>query len=266
MRSRYSWLLLLIAVLPFQNCVLENAFKTAAASGQESLASEKQPVMGGGDGYDGKLFYNFAESDLCPDGNQARSIIKIRADGQAEALRMNCQERANEILDPSSYSYMPHNTENLIFGAKAFDIDVKISKDPRLTTYLCRGSETAEYYRIFHGIEIPNFKDRWGDIVIKPAKSGVGHTARFKFAHYEPGSTTQMSGKPLDTGDFNVNFDQTSLPMIVSGRVPNSDLEMSIALARTTTGTLIGKWLVMPPEGSTSILSFNLNIECVPQE
>ncbi|MBX3019956.1 MAG: hypothetical protein KF767_18860 [Bdellovibrionaceae bacterium] len=261
MRVRYFWLLLLPSLLVFQNCVLENAFQAQLPGMQESL--------GGGDGYDGKLFVNRVTEDLCPDGSDVRSIIGVKADGAAEALRLNCQERRNEPVTLARDAYMPHNPENLIFEDKTFDRDPKESGDVRRTTWLCRGSETYDYYRIFHQIELTNFRDRWGDIIIKP--KGAGHSARFKAAYYERGSTKVMTSSVFDSGEFDVNFTMDGVPWIVAGTLPGG-VGVNLALVQTVKGTLIGKWLYLPGEGTTpppglkGLESFNLNFECRPQE
>lgn len=251
-------------LLFFQNCKFEQAFESAGLSAQNSL--------GGGDGYDGKLFVNRVTENLCPDGSDVRSIIGIKADGSAEALRLNCQERRNEPLTLADDAYMPHNPENLIFDRKAFDVDPKISKDPRQTVWLCRGSETHAYYQTFHGIDIPGFRDRWGDIVIKPASAGAGHVARFKMAHYERGSTKVLASPVFDSGEFPVTMSAPDPLISVVGDLPGGGPKLNILFGRAADGTLFGKWLVLSPEGTppppgfTEPLSFNLNITCVPQE
>lgn len=267
--TKYSWILLIPALLIFQNCKVAG-ITNDGDSIQPSTTKVVETSSGGGDGYDGKLFLNrIVDAALCPDGTNVRSIVKIKDDGTAELLRDNCQDQTPSPLANDRFDYMPHNVDNLIFDAKAFDVDAKISKDPRVSTYVCRANELIEYYRIFHRVNLPDsFGDRWGDLIVKPTQTG--QSARFKAALYEKNSRTKMMSKIFDSGEFAVGIESGIGPMVIFGTMPGGMYFSVMMAGPRADGSYVGKWIYDPkdktvPPGMEGLPAFNMNITCYAQ-
>lgn len=268
-KSRKLWLGAVIAaatavVLLSQNCTKPESTRQNQSSGSTTTAAH------GGDGYDGKLFINRLIGSVCPDGSDVKNSVEVVSYTSAFVTRENCQPVNRRPLNSSQFSYMPHNLQNLIYSDRTFDRDPSVSQDPRATTYLCRGDETAEYYRVFHNVNLPpSFKDRYGDLIFRPNSSATGQTAKLALGFYEQGSRTQMVGNAYQSGEFPATLDTSGTPWILSG-TDSQGVTISWALARRTDGTLVGKGIYLrdpngPPAGPTDIPNFNLNLICYPQ-
>lgn len=249
--------LLAFLFLSYQNCTPTG--KPPGSTEQKSQSSEWS--FRGGDGYDGKLFINSPLGAICSDGYKVQSAVLIANDNSAYKVRDNCQDITPQLIPPSQFSYMPHNPKNLIFVSRTFDLNPAVSLDLRTTTWLCRGSETAEYYRIIHGITLPaTFRDRWGDIVIKPQPNG-GHTARMIVGFYAQGSVSQLTAPIYDSGEFPIQMDDSGI--ITFTGIDSNGFQLSILgtngkAMRTLDPQNIDPFREPDPD-------INLNINCYPQ-
>lgn len=246
----------------------QNCTKPASANKNEKSSAAPASLQGG-DGYDGKLFINRLIGSVCPDGSDIKNSVEVVSYTSAFVTRENCANIPKRAINAADFSYMPHNLNNLIFTARAFDLDPIVSLDPYSTTYLCRGDETALYYKIFHNITLPpEWKDRYGDLVFKADADGVS-IAKFTLGFYEQGTRDQLVGPIYQSGEFPATLTTSGVPWVLAG-TDAKGVRYSLGISPRPDGTLVGKGVYvrdanLPPRGPADIPDFNLNFICYPQ-
>lgn len=135
-------------------------------------------AVGGGTGYDGKIYVNLDKENLCPDGTHVRSKVEVTEAG-SHLVRDNCSQITPQAVSTQELNLYSFNLSNAVLNGRVFDLRLD-EQDPNSTQWLCRGQQVRK----------PTGEPQYADVIIRHVNlNPLAESARVIMAVYNTDGT-----------------------------------------------------------------------------